>query len=86
MSSTTKTPSPVDVITDNYSTTIDAGKKISLQYLDSYEKAMLQIADAQEKTAKQSQIDWIASIGGTHANAMREATSSYVSAARELIK
>jgi hypothetical protein len=86
MSSTTKTPSAVDAITDQYGKAIGASKKISLQYIDSYEQAMLQIADAQEKTAKESQIDWIASIGGTHANAMREATSSYVSAVRQLIK
>lgn len=62
-----------------------AHKQASEAYLSSYEKAVVALADTQEKAAGVTNIDWIASLGSAQANATREIARAYTSAARELV-
>jgi hypothetical protein len=54
-------------------------------FLTSYEKAVVALADTYEKAAGATKIEWIASLGGVQADATREMTRAYTSAAREFL-
>jgi hypothetical protein len=60
-------------------------KKVSESYLSSYEKAVSVLADTYEKATGASKIEWLASIGSVQAQATREMTRAYTSAAREFV-
>ena len=60
------------------------GKKASAVYLDSYEKAVLKLADSYEKAAGATKVDWIETLASAQAGFTREVTKAYTAAAREL--
>jgi hypothetical protein len=64
----------------------DASKKVSLSYVDSYERAGLGFADFQQKVADATPIEWVASLTNAQAGLTREITQAYASTARELLK
>jgi hypothetical protein len=64
---------------------IENGKTAGAAYLDSYEKAVVQIADGYEKAATASKIDWLSTVAATQADFAREVTKAYTGAARELV-
>lgn len=55
-------------------------------YVDSYEKFVLTLADAEQKAAASSNIEWLATAASAHAGMTRELTKAYASAAREFLK
>jgi hypothetical protein len=61
------------------------GRKASLAYLTSYEKAVVSMADSYEKAAGATKLDWVASFAAAQADFTREVTKAYTSAARELV-
>jgi hypothetical protein len=65
---------------------IDASKKVSRSYVDSYERAALGFAELQDKVAVATPVEWIASLTTAQAGVTRELTQAYVSTARELLK
>ena len=64
---------------------IENGKTAGAAYLDSYEKAVVQIADGYEKAATASKIEWLSTVAATQADFAREVTKAYTGAARELV-
>ena len=64
---------------------LDAGKKAGNAYLDAYEKTLQSIADYQETTAKQTDVEWISTVVDAQARFTRELTKVYVSTGRELL-
>ena len=54
-------------------------------YLDSYEKAVVQIADGYEKAATATKLEWLSTVAATQADFAREVTKAYTGAARELV-
>jgi hypothetical protein len=64
---------------------VQNGRKAGLAYLDTYEKAVVQIADGYEKAANATHIEWISTVAATQADFAREVTKAYTSAARELV-
>jgi hypothetical protein len=77
----TKTPAE-----ETYEKALGASKKISLTYVDSYEKAGLGLADLQEKVGGASKVDWVVDVASAQAGLTRELTKAYASAARELLR
>ena len=71
---------------ETYEKALGATKKISLTYVDSYEKAGLNFADLQEKFGGATKVDWVADVANAQAGLTRELTKAYASAARELLK
>jgi hypothetical protein len=65
--------------------TLESGKKVTATYLDSYEKAIAQLAAGFEKAADATKIEWLSTAAPTQADLTREAATAYVSAARELV-
>jgi hypothetical protein len=61
------------------------GKKAGAAYLDSYEKAVLTLADTYEKAAGATKIDWIETLASAQAGFTREVTKAYTAAARDLV-
>ena len=61
------------------------GKKAGAAYLDSYEKAVLTLADTYEKAAGATKIDWIETVASAQAGFTREVTKAYTAAARDLV-
>ena len=64
---------------------VATGKKTGGAYLDSYEKAIVQLADGYEKAAAATPIEWVSTVATTQADIAREVTKAYTSAARELV-
>ena len=64
---------------------VENGKKAGAAYLDSYEKAVVQIADGYEKAAGATKNEWFTTIAAAQADFAREATKAYTSAARDLV-
>jgi hypothetical protein len=54
--------------------------------LDAYEKAMKSFVDVEERLAGATQLDWVKAIVGAQAEFVQGISSSYVNAARDLIK
>jgi hypothetical protein len=65
---------------------LDASRKVGGAYLDAYERTLESIADYSERTAKQSDIEWISTIVDAQARYTRELTKLYVNTGRELLK
>jgi hypothetical protein len=61
------------------------GKKAGAAYLDSYEKAVLTLADTYEKAASATKVDWIETLASTQAGFAREVTKAYTAAARDAV-
>ena len=61
-------------------------KKAGGVFLDSYEKTVDALADAYVKAAHSTKIETITSLADAQADFAREATKSYTSAARTLVK
>ena len=51
-----------------------------------YEKSLQTLVEFQERAAGATQLDWVSSIAAAHAKFVQDVTSSYVSAAREMLK
>jgi hypothetical protein len=60
-------------------------KKAALAALDSYEDSVLKFVDSYEKAVADAKIDWLQDIVAPQAEATRELTTAYVSAARKLV-
>ena len=65
---------------------LDANKKVSKTWIDAYEKAALTVVETQERAARQTQVDWLASVLDAQAGYTRELTKLWVSTGRELVK
>ena len=65
---------------------VDAGKKLSGTFVDTYEKYALTLADASQKAAEATNVEWISAAASAQAGMTRELTTAYASAARELLK
>ena len=65
---------------------VDASKKLSGTFVDSYEKYALALADANQKAGEATNIEWISTAASAQAGLAREMTKAYASAARELLK
>jgi hypothetical protein len=65
---------------------ITAGKDAGESTLSSYEKALKAIASAVEKGPGTSDVDWISHLANTQAKFIRDLTTSWASAARDLLK
>src|ERR1700712_91522 len=55
-------------------------KKNGLEWLESYEKVLKNMLDLEEQGAKQSGVDWAATLATTHANFVRETSEIFFSA------
>jgi hypothetical protein len=64
---------------------VENGKKATATYLDTYEKAVVQLADGSEKAATATRIEWLSTIAATQADFAREVTKAYTSAARDYV-
>jgi hypothetical protein len=60
-------------------------KQAQSAFLDSYEKAVLKIADTYETAAGATNVEWLGDIARTQAGLTRDLTKTYVSAARDLV-
>jgi hypothetical protein len=65
---------------------VGAGKKLTGTYVDSYERLVLSLADAEQKAGESTNIEWLATAASAHAGMTREITKAYASAAREFLK
>ena len=65
---------------------IEAGKEAGETTLSSYEKALKAIASAVERGPGSSDIDWISNLATAHAKFIRDVTTSWTSAARDMLK
>ena len=65
---------------------VDASKKLSGTIVDTYEKYTLTLADAGQKAAEATNIEWISAAASAQAGVTRELTKAYASAAREFLK
>ncbi|HSP37241.1 MAG TPA: hypothetical protein VLR26_05775 [Frankiaceae bacterium] len=54
--------------------------------LDAYEKAMQSFVSVEERLAGATQLDWVKAIVGAQAEFVQAISSTYVDAARELLK
>jgi hypothetical protein len=54
--------------------------------LDAYEKAMQSFVSVEERLAGATQLDWVKAIVGAQAEFVQNISSSYVQAAREVLK
>jgi hypothetical protein len=63
-----------------------AARKAGNLYLDSYEKAVDRALDLELKVAGNAQQEWVKNLIEAQADLTREATTTYVSTARSLIK
>jgi hypothetical protein len=65
---------------------ISSSKNAGVVTLDAYEKALQSLVDFEQKVASASQLDWVSALASTHAKFITDVTSSYTTAARELLK
>ena len=65
---------------------VDAGKKLSGTFVDTYEKYALTLADAGQKAGEATNVEWISAAASAQAGMTRELTKAYASAARQLLK
>jgi hypothetical protein len=62
-----------------------AGRKASIQYLDSYEKAVDRALDLELKLADVGKQEWLKTLIDAQVDATRELTEAYTKAARSLL-
>jgi hypothetical protein len=65
---------------------ITAGKDAGETTLSNYEKALKAIASAVERGPGSSDIEWISQLANAQAKFIREVTSAWTSAARDMLK
>jgi hypothetical protein len=65
---------------------IESSKSAGLVALDAYEKALQSLADFEQKVAEASQFDWVTALAATHAKFISDMSTSYTTAARDLLK
>ena len=65
---------------------VDAGKRLSGTFVDTYEKYALTLADAGQKAGEATNVDWISTAASAQAGVTRELSKAYASAAREFLK
>ena len=65
---------------------IAAGKDAGETTLSSYEKALKAIANAVERGPGSSDVDWISNLATTQAKFIREVTTAWAAAARDMLK
>src|SRR4051794_41937596 len=65
---------------------VDAGKKLSGTFVDTYEKYVLTLADAGQKAGEATNVEWISTAASAQAGATRELTKAHAPAAREDLK
>ena len=89
MATATRTPKNFNDATDQVvqanERLVEAGKRSSKLYLDSYARLVEGVTSFQQKLAEQSQNDAVKSVVTTHVDVTRQLASAYTSAARELI-
>jgi hypothetical protein len=81
MATETKT-SPVTDFTEKATAN---GKKAGAAYLESYEKAVLTLADSYERAASATKVDWIETLASAQAGFAREVTKAYTGAYRDAV-
>jgi GTP cyclohydrolase III len=64
---------------------IESAKTAGNTTLDAYEKALRSLVDFEEKVAGASQLEWVSALAQTHAAFVRDVSSAYTRAARELL-
>jgi len=64
----------------------DANRKAGNDYLDLYEKTVIQLTDLEVKTAEAVKLPAVSTIAKTHADVTRKVAGTYVETARELLK
>jgi len=62
----------------------DVSKKLSGTLVDTYEKYSLTLADAGQKAAEATNVEWLTAAASAQAGITRELTKAYASAARDL--
>jgi hypothetical protein len=82
----TKKDAPTEQLREINERILDAGKKVGGTWLDAYEKAALSVVDAQERAARQTDVEWLSTVLDAQAGYSRELTKLWVSTGRELIK
>ena len=65
---------------------IERAKAAGNATLDAYEQSLQNLLDLQQKSASDSQLDWVSSIATAHAKFVQDMNAAYVSAAREMLK
>ena len=65
---------------------IEAGKEAGETTLATYEKALKAIAHTLESGPGSSDIDWISNLATTQAKFIRDVTTAWTSAARDMLK
>jgi hypothetical protein len=65
--------------------TAENGRKASVAYLNTYEKAVVSMADLYEKAAGATRIDWLANVAAKQAKATRDVTRTFTGVSRDLV-
>ena len=65
--------------------TAEMGRKASLAYLNTYEKAVVSLADSYEKALGATKIDWLTNVAAKQAKATRDVTKTYTAVGRDLV-
>jgi hypothetical protein len=61
------------------------GKKAGTAYLNSYEKAVLKVADSYEKAAGATKVEWLVGVATAQADFARDVIKAYAGAAHDLV-
>jgi hypothetical protein len=64
---------------------LDSARAAGTTTLDAYEKALTSMVDLEEKIANASQLEWVSAVAQTHAAFVRDISSAYLRAAREML-
>jgi hypothetical protein len=65
---------------------IDAGKEAGETTLTSYERALKAIASSIERGPGRSDIEWVSNLATTQAKYIRDVTTAWTKAARDMLK
>jgi hypothetical protein len=65
---------------------VAAGKRVCLDWVDSYEQAALAAIDMRERVAEATNLEWMQQMASTHAGLRREVTKAYVSSLRGFLQ
>jgi hypothetical protein len=65
---------------------IEAGKEAGDTTLANYEKALKAIAGALERGPGKSEVEWVSHLATTQAKFIRDVTTAWTSAARDMLK
>jgi len=65
--------------------TVANSRKASSAYLNSYENAVVSVADSYEKAAGASRVEWVSTVAAAQADLTREVAKAYTAAAREFV-